>query len=215
MKIDASADHPISRMYRSEEYADRIANRDPEGRASRARTSGRAAQTQRDILQISSPSTSSFSSELSQGLTKAEKPGPADQQVRKPNSTGRTGTEAEQSRSAGAAEKPAGDAKEGKPKIVSTPIGVFDMSTKGPNKYVSLTGISEMRTYFMTHQPADWMYNEKARAEFAKIYGEKALVTLDWDGTVPENNDPVWVTKRPIGPDGIPLPGYKPSTTLT
>jgi len=67
----------------------------------------------------------------------------------------------------------------------------------------------------MTHQPADWMYKDNARIEFARIYGDNALVTLDWDGTVPENVDSMWVTKRAIGPDGRPLPGNNPLTTLT
>ena len=63
------------------------------------------------------------------------------------------------------------------------------------------------RVYFMTHQPGEWWLNEGARAKFAEIYGERALVTLDYTCTVPENVlDPMWVTNLPLDEDGRPLP---------
>ena len=59
--------------------------------------------------------------------------------------------------------------------------------------------------YFITHAPSEWFRNAESRAAFAEIYGEKALVTLDWTLTVPVNSDPTWVTKVEVDETGIPI----------
>jgi hypothetical protein len=167
------------------------------------------------MVKIGSSSQSSFATELTHGVSNSDKANPPVSQGRSTDQAGRSVSTNDQTTTPDTAGKRSGESEGNKANIVSTPIGVFDLSTKGPNKYIHLAAMSEMRAYFMTHQPADWMNSDKTRAEFAKIYGEKALVTLDWDGTVPENIDPVWVTKRAIGPDGRPLPASRPSTNLT
>ncbi|MFH1575221.1 MAG: hypothetical protein ABIG68_14660 [Acidobacteriota bacterium] len=96
---------------------------------------------------------------------------------------------------------------------IRTPFGVMKLGAEQPRLVKDVLADSEMHAYFLTHQPGDWMYQEAAREEFAKIYGRQALVTLDWDGTVPENVDSVWVTKRPLDPTGRPLPGGNPLLT--
>ena len=60
--------------------------------------------------------------------------------------------------------------------------------------------------YFITHAPGEWFRNAESRAAFAEIYGEKALVTLDWTLTVPVNRDPTWVTKVELDDTGKPIP---------
>jgi hypothetical protein len=71
---------------------------------------------------------------------------------------------------------------------------------------VDVPATSEWHAYFLTHAPGEWWKNQNARAKFAEIYSETALVTLDWLGTVPENMDPTWVTKWPVDATGKPLP---------
>ena len=60
--------------------------------------------------------------------------------------------------------------------------------------------------YFITHAPSEWFRQSEARANFAEIYGQKALVTLDWTLTVPVNYEPAWVTNQPVDDSGKPLP---------
>jgi hypothetical protein len=60
--------------------------------------------------------------------------------------------------------------------------------------------------YFISHAPGEWFRDAESRAAFAEIYGEKALVTLDWTLTVPVNRDPVWVTRVEVDDSGIPIP---------
>jgi hypothetical protein len=96
---------------------------------------------------------------------------------------------------------------------IHTPFGVFKLGAAEPRQVVDVKADSQWEAYFMTHQPAEWMYNEDSRAVFAEIYGKQALVTLDWDGTVPENVDPMWITKRAVDASGKPLPGTYSLTT--
>jgi hypothetical protein len=66
------------------------------------------------------------------------------------------------------------------------------------------------RDYFMTHQPGEWWKDEQTRQIFASMYGSKALVTLDYTGTVPENEDAKWVTNVPLDAEGKPFPSPAP-----
>ncbi len=76
-------------------------------------------------------------------------------------------------------------------------------------------GGSGMEVYFKTHAPGEWWQRPAARAAFAELYGEAALVTLDYTGTVPENMDPTWVTKVPVDASGKPLPKHSAHKELT
>jgi hypothetical protein len=89
---------------------------------------------------------------------------------------------------------------------VVTPFGPDFVSGSDPGIRDAKPGDKGMSVYFRTHQPGEWMYNPAARAAFAELYGAKALVTLDWTGTVPDNVDPMWVTKVPVDATGRPLP---------
>jgi hypothetical protein len=90
---------------------------------------------------------------------------------------------------------------------IDTPFGTYDRSGPGDGTTQGSTPIlDEMRVYFKTHQPGEWMYDPRTRAAFAEIYGEKALVTLDWLGTIPENDDPIWQTRQAVDGNGVPLP---------
>ena len=218
MNIDVSANHAISRMFRSEEILTRCAAQAPVEGASITRTNRGMTRANQDMVQISSLSQisqSSFAEELTHSISNSDGANTTVPENNDNNKTAYSQTAGNLTSDSGTSEVSSADEGESMSRIVSTPIGVFDLSTKGPNQYTCLTGISEMRAYFMTHQPAEWMENDRARTEFAKIYGEEALVTLDWDGTVPENVDSIWVTKRPIGPDGRPLPNNITSSTLT
>lgn len=72
----------------------------------------------------------------------------------------------------------------------------------------------DMVTYFVTHQPGEWMYNEKTRGKFVEIWGKEALQTLDDTGLIPVCNYPecvggtFWDTKpdRPIYGGPVPEP---------
>lgn len=66
------------------------------------------------------------------------------------------------------------------------------------------------RDYFMTHQPGEWWQDAATREIFAGLYGSKALVTLDYTGTVPENEDAKWVTSVPLDAAGKPFPAPAP-----
>ena len=68
------------------------------------------------------------------------------------------------------------------------------------------TPFDEWRSYFLTHAPGQWWFNPVARARFAEIYGDRALVTLDYTGTIPENIDPNFVTNAPLDSAGKPFP---------
>ncbi len=96
---------------------------------------------------------------------------------------------------------------------IHTPLGIIQLGPEQPRLVVDVGGRSEWEDFFLTHQPADWMRSDAARQEFAKIYGNQALVTLDYDGTVPRNVDPTWVTTRPVDSSGRPLPGSNPLLT--
>jgi hypothetical protein len=80
---------------------------------------------------------------------------------------------------------------------------------------VDVPATSEWHAYFLTHAPGEWWKNQNARAKFAEIYSETALVTLDWLGTVPENMDPTWVTRWPVDSTGKPLPRSSSMKDLT
>jgi hypothetical protein len=114
--------------------------------------------------------------------------------------------------------RPAGAATSGRPAAradasgsgatkVVTPFGTFDWSPPAPQTGTDTPPPSIERDFFLTHQPAEWRNNPEIRAAFAKLYGDKALVTLDWTGTVPENIlDTVWVTHVPVDSTGRPFP---------
>lgn len=89
---------------------------------------------------------------------------------------------------------------------VVTPFGIFDWAPPPAEPAIEVAPRSMARDYFLTHQPAEWADNPEIRASFAELYGQKALVTLDWTGTVPENVlDEVWVTHTAIDAIGRPL----------
>jgi hypothetical protein len=79
--------------------------------------------------------------------------------------------------------------------LIHTPFGTYDPNSRFNRLVTDVIGGSPMEVYFMTHAPGEWMRDAGARAEFVKIYGATALVTVDHHGTVPRNMDPVWVTK--------------------
>jgi hypothetical protein len=80
---------------------------------------------------------------------------------------------------------------------------------------VDVPAASEMEAYFLTHAPAEWSSSPEARAKFAEIYGEPALVTLDWLGTVPNNMDSTWVTSKALDASGRPYPKVREQKELT
>jgi hypothetical protein len=82
------------------------------------------------------------------------------------------------------------------------------------NQNVGLDEDAEWVDYFKTHAPGEWWDNQRTRAKFAETYSDAALVTLDWTGTVPENIDPVFVTKCAVDASGKPFPKVS-STELT
>ncbi len=93
---------------------------------------------------------------------------------------------------------------------IVTPFGEYSGSsrTAAGNTFVDNKAwgpLSGMRAYFYTHQPGEWMFNSVLRQEFAKIYGQKALVTADWTFTVPENVSSEWVTTREVDETGRPF----------
>jgi len=81
------------------------------------------------------------------------------------------------------------------PKVFHTPFGTYDEMSINERLVVDVVGRSSEEIYFMTHAPGEWKNNPAARLEFAKLYGQEALVTVDRHGTVPKNTDPVWITK--------------------
>ena len=78
--------------------------------------------------------------------------------------------------------------------LIHTPFGTYDPNSRGNRLVTDVIADSPMEVYFVTHAPGEWMRDARARAEFVKIYGAAALVTVDRHGTVPRNIDPVWVT---------------------
>jgi hypothetical protein len=88
--------------------------------------------------------------------------------------------------------------------IIVTPFGDYVKGAK--SKFVTTVSGTEEEIEFKTHAPGEWIRNDAMRAKFAEIYGEKALVTLDWTGTVPDNVDPTWVTNVEVDETGRPLP---------
>jgi hypothetical protein len=93
---------------------------------------------------------------------------------------------------------------------IVTPFGNYSGSsrTASGNAFVDNEAwgpMSGMRAYFYTHQPGEWMFNSALRQEFARIYGEKALVTADWTFTVPENVSSESVSTRVVDETGRPL----------
>ncbi len=52
---------------------------------------------------------------------------------------------------------------------------------------------SEWRTYFVTHQPSEWIGNTQAEAIFGAIYGNDVLQLTRLTVLVPENINQVWV----------------------
>jgi hypothetical protein len=79
--------------------------------------------------------------------------------------------------------------------LIHTPFGTFDAVSINARLAKAVEGSSPMEIYFMVQAPGTWVKDPRARAEFAKLYGPEALITLDLHGTVPKNEDPVWVTK--------------------
>jgi len=86
--------------------------------------------------------------------------------------------------------------------LIHTPFGTYDPNSRVNRLVTDVIADSPMAVYFMTHAPGEWMRDAGARAEFVKIYGADALVTVDRHGTVPRNMDPVWVTK-PVNADTL------------
>ena len=90
---------------------------------------------------------------------------------------------------------------------VVTPFGVIEHTTPAETSRTQTTyQPNGWRDYFRTHQPAEWWKDPDTRKIFAQIYGDKALVTLDWTCTVPENTQSVWVTHVPVDASGRPFP---------
>lgn len=88
--------------------------------------------------------------------------------------------------------------------IIITPFGEYVRGVKS-SLVLSVEG-SEDEVAFKTHAPGEWMRDSGARAKFAEIYGEKALTTLDWTGTVPEHMvDEHWITWQKLDETGKPL----------
>lgn len=83
-------------------------------------------------------------------------------------------------------------------KQVSTPFGVFTVGSEAHRSVRDVVAASEMQAYFMTHAPAEWLDYEEVRNEFCSIYGEQALAIAVRHKTVPENMDPMWVTKGAV-----------------
>jgi hypothetical protein len=69
---------------------------------------------------------------------------------------------------------------------------------------VDVNGGSEWKDYFMTHAPAEWITDGEARDKFVQVFGAKALVTLDWTGTIPEHIEAIWRTNVALDSDGQP-----------
>lgn len=98
-------------------------------------------------------------------------------------------------------------AQQGIKTTVVTPFGVIEYTTPATTSRTQTTYQPDgWRDYFRTHQPAEWWKDPATRKIFAQIYGGKALVTLDWTCTVPENTDPKWVTHMQLDASGRPIP---------
>jgi hypothetical protein len=90
---------------------------------------------------------------------------------------------------------------------VVTPFGVITYTAPAQTNQTQSTYQPDgWRDYFRTHQPAEWWKDPATREIFAQIYGAKALVTLDYTCTVPENTQSVWVTHVPVDASGRPYP---------
>ncbi len=90
---------------------------------------------------------------------------------------------------------------------VVTPFGEYDLPAADKSAQTTEAAPRDsLRDYFRTHQPGEWFFNPTMRELFAQTYGEKALVTLDYTGTVPENEDPTWVTHVQLDSSGKPFP---------
>lgn len=89
---------------------------------------------------------------------------------------------------------------------VVTPFGTYEIPSKPGPPVERAIPLDSPRQYFYTHQPGEWWNDPGLRALFAETYGDKALVTLDYTGTVPENQDPEWVTHVPLDASGRPFP---------
>jgi hypothetical protein len=72
-----------------------------------------------------------------------------------------------------------------------TPGGVItnDPTTvwRATNAIIQADWPSEMRTYFMTHQVVSWIHQNRAREEYAALYGNGALYMADAAGVCEEN----------------------------
>lgn len=104
-----------------------------------------------------------------------------------------------------------GTVVQSKAEEVYSPFGKIQLGSSGPSfvtgdpLMIDVKADSELEAFFMTSQPADWMYRTEAREDFEQLYGKAALVTLDLDGTVPENVNPMWVTRRAVDANGRPI----------
>ncbi len=111
-----------------------------------------------------------------------------------------------QRQSAGATSQQTSKDNHGSTSTIQTPFGPIERTGPGAPSGGSEPILDEMRVYFITHQPGEWIHDQATRDAFAKLYGEKALVTLDWLGTVPENNDAMWQTHEAVDANGFPIP---------
>jgi len=89
-------------------------------------------------------------------------------------------------------------------RTVDTPFGVFQLDNPGERTVLDTGGGSEWKDYFMTHAPAEWIDDKGARDKFVEAFGAKALVTLDWNGTIPEHIEAIWKTTVAVDSNGKP-----------
>jgi len=110
---------------------------------------------------------------------------------------------------------PKADERKDEPQVIVTPFGII---TGVHREGISTGGsgiVDEWRDFFMTHSPTEWIQNLATRDRFEALYGAKALVTLDYSGTIPENVNPAWVTSVAVDEDGKPLPHPVAVTEVT
>ena len=81
------------------------------------------------------------------------------------------------------------------PVLIHTPFGTYAADSVDKRIGFEFVGGCPMEVYFVTHAPGEWMRDAQSRIEFEKIYGAEALHIVDCHGTVPQNIDPVFVTK--------------------
>lgn len=83
--------------------------------------------------------------------------------------------------------------------IKTGPAGIEGGYTAGPGSMTDVAPADPWRDYFFTNHPGKWIGDERAEAEYARIYGEEALQQAKYFGVAAENIDPAAVGGTILG----------------